>query len=308
MGNHTSLLSVTAVAVAMLAGVGAQQAPVASPQTFRVGTDLVVLDVSVLDKDRHPVRGLTTADFTVLVDEKPRPVVAFKAVDVAPPAPPEPTAPAGASWLRDVAPDVATNDHPPGRVVAILIDNYTIAEARLDASQIQTARQTALAVIDTLGPDDRAAVLFTDDRHSAQTFTTDRKGWSARRHQSCRHRSGPSPDSRHGSPAERPVRVRTLRDTAIGNVSHALASLSEQRKTIFYVGAGSLLIAPMDRYEQPTDPVIVCRRRRLEVAPRRSGRRSYRMSSSRPSIRRAGRGLVRLGARHQSGRGPARFL
>ncbi len=303
MGNHTSLLSVTAVAVAMLAGVGAQQAPVASPQTFRVGTDLVVLDVSVLDKDRHPVRGLTTADFTVLVDEKPRPVVAFKAVDVAPPAPPEPTAPAGASWLRDVAPDVATNDHPPGRVVAILIDDYTIAEARLDASQIQTARQTALAVIDTLGPDDRAAVLFTDDRHSAQTFTTDRRRLrDAIDHAVIVPDPPPIPGMDPGQNGRCECGLCAIQ--ALANVSHALASLSEQRKTIFYVSAGSLLITPMDRYDKPTDPVMVCRRRRLEVAAE-AQRQAQLSNVVIEAFDPTGLDMASsdYGARHQSGRG-----
>src|SRR5204862_1031847 len=50
--------------------------------TFRSGIDIVRLDVSVLDKERMPVRGLTAADFTVLEDGKPQPIVAFDAVDV----------------------------------------------------------------------------------------------------------------------------------------------------------------------------------------------------------------------------------
>jgi hypothetical protein len=44
--------------------------------TFRSGVELIQLDVSVLDKDRRPVQGLTAADFTVLVDGQPRPIVA----------------------------------------------------------------------------------------------------------------------------------------------------------------------------------------------------------------------------------------
>ena len=43
---------------------------------------MVRLDVSVLDKDRRPVRNLTAADFTVLEEGEPRPIVAFSAVDV----------------------------------------------------------------------------------------------------------------------------------------------------------------------------------------------------------------------------------
>src|SRR6188768_2192229 len=61
----------------------AQQPPAQPPVTFRTGVDLVEVDVSVLDKDRRPVRGLTRENFTILEDGKPRPAVAFAAVDLA---------------------------------------------------------------------------------------------------------------------------------------------------------------------------------------------------------------------------------
>ena len=50
-----------------------QQTPV-----FRTAVDLVHLDVSVLDKDRKPVRGLTAADFTITEDNKSQSIVAFR--------------------------------------------------------------------------------------------------------------------------------------------------------------------------------------------------------------------------------------
>src|SRR4051812_8540040 len=70
---------------------------------FNLATDLVRLDVSVLDKSRRPVRGLTAADFTILENGKPQSVAAFSAVNVPAPAPPS------APWMRDVAPDVRDN-------------------------------------------------------------------------------------------------------------------------------------------------------------------------------------------------------
>jgi hypothetical protein len=43
--------------------------------TFRAGVDLIQIDVSVLGRDRRPVRGLTAADFSLLEDGQPRPRV-----------------------------------------------------------------------------------------------------------------------------------------------------------------------------------------------------------------------------------------
>jgi len=83
--------------------VGLPQAPPSvnqQPPTFRTGVDIVQLDVTVLDKDRQPVRGLTADDFTILDKGKPQPIVAFSAVDV--PAPAAHVAP----WIRDAPLDV----------------------------------------------------------------------------------------------------------------------------------------------------------------------------------------------------------
>ena len=52
---------------------------------FRGGTDLVQLDVVVLDKNRHPITGLAATDFIVLEEGRPRPIQAFAPVTL--PAP-----------------------------------------------------------------------------------------------------------------------------------------------------------------------------------------------------------------------------
>ena len=46
--------------------IHAQQAPSPPQSTLRTGVDVIQLDVSALDKDRRPIRGLTAGDFTVL--------------------------------------------------------------------------------------------------------------------------------------------------------------------------------------------------------------------------------------------------
>ena len=91
-----------AIAACCLAGAALapdQSAPAPPQTTFRAGVDIVDVDVSVLDRHRLPIRGLSAADFTVLEDGKPRPIVAFSSVDL--PTRVRPTAP----WLDDIAPD-----------------------------------------------------------------------------------------------------------------------------------------------------------------------------------------------------------
>lgn len=81
MRRHLELLVALASAAVITA---AQERPV-----FRTGVEVIQLDVSVLDKDRRPVRGLTAHDFTIFEDGKPQKVLAFNAIDIPdlPPAP-----------------------------------------------------------------------------------------------------------------------------------------------------------------------------------------------------------------------------
>jgi VWFA-related protein len=129
----------------------------------------VPVDVSVLDKDRRPVRGLTAGDFTLLVDGKPRPIVAFSEVDI-----PGPEAnPTAAAWVRNAPHDVANNDLPgEGRLVVILMDGSIP-----NGAPVATAKKIAHAAIDQLGPADLAAVVrstvFSGNGRS-QGFTSDR--------------------------------------------------------------------------------------------------------------------------------------
>jgi len=60
----TRVARVTVFAMVSIALPLRAQAP--APQaTFPAGTDLVQVDVSVLDSKRHPVRGLKAEDFTI---------------------------------------------------------------------------------------------------------------------------------------------------------------------------------------------------------------------------------------------------
>jgi VWFA-related protein len=162
--------AVSAVAIVLLGLVlHAQQGP---RPTFRGGTDLVQLDVVVLDKDRHPVTGLTAEDFVVLEDGKPRPIQAFAPVTL--PAPETATTSTRAAWTRTIADDVVTNQRAEeGRLVVILMDRTIPMEG-----PTTTARAIAKGAIDALGPNDLAAIVrdtgFANDG-SQQDFTADRQ-------------------------------------------------------------------------------------------------------------------------------------
>ena len=241
----------------------AQQIPT---PIFRTDVDLVQIDVSVLDKQRHPVLGLTATDFSVTIDGEPRPVVAFKAVTLPVAAPPT------AAWMRDIASDIATNTRPAGRVIVILIDDGGFAQTdsanRQTASAARTidvadgwtrqnARTIAKTVVDQMGPDDLAAVVYTQDNRTAQAFTRDRARLLAAINGSTLNPgtnmavdAAPPAAPSGGSPVG-----GTMNDPdangmcycgvcsieAIERVSDALRSLPQQRKIILYVSVGRVV-------------------------------------------------------------------
>jgi len=131
---------------------------------FRGGVDLVHLDVTVLDKARRPVRGLAPEDFTVLDDGTPETIAAFSPVDV------KAAAPAPVAWLRDVAPDVRSNDMSDTRLFVVVLDDALIPG---DADTTKRAKQIVHDFVDKLGPTDLASIVLTGDNRSAQNFTND---------------------------------------------------------------------------------------------------------------------------------------
>jgi len=148
----------------LLAGLVSEpgQNPPSALQTFRTGVDIVQVDVSVLDRDRRPVRGLAASDFTVLEDGQERSVVAFSAIDLSAPADTTP------SWMRDVSPDVVSNIAPlEGRLVVILMDRTIRPQSQ------PLGRRIAEAAVNALGPGDLAAVIYSGPG-VPQNFTADR--------------------------------------------------------------------------------------------------------------------------------------
>jgi VWFA-related protein len=157
----TAVLAGLVAGASLMPSAGAESG--SAQVTFRAGVNLVDVEVSVLDRNRLPVAGLTAADFTVREEGQMRPIVAFTPVDlpprVLPPAP----------WMTAIAPDTHSNDFPrEGRLVVILMDR-TIAMA-----DYPEARRIAEGAVHQLREGDMAAVAWS--LHGIpQNFTADRE-------------------------------------------------------------------------------------------------------------------------------------
>jgi VWFA-related protein len=209
----------------------ADQAPSAqvTPQaTLRAGVEVVQLDVLVLDKNRQPVRGLAAADFTILEDDKPQPVVAFAAVNL-----PDRDVSA-ASWVRDIAPDVVTNRLDEERVVVILLDDFHVSS---DPSNVKYTKDIARAVVEQLGPADLAAVVYTFIESKGQDFTTDRSRLLAavdRFESSSFSSAGGTFEGLNGIPSAVCFRGECV-TAAFRNIAAALGGSPGRRKLVVYV-------------------------------------------------------------------------
>jgi len=193
--------------------------PAPAPQ-FRARVDLVHLDVSVLDKNRHPVTGLGPADFTVLENGVPQTVTVFSEVETPDPAPPK------TAWMRDVAPDVRSNaDVQQRRLFVIVIDD---AALDLDLVSVRNVKTAALRVIDGFGPSDLAAVVFTADSSRAQDFTSDRARLIA------------AVNAYHAGLRGTVANDVFFRGSAntLQSVVKVLSKLPDRRKAIIYIGQG----------------------------------------------------------------------
>jgi VWFA-related protein len=164
-------LALVVVGVACLGTVGeAQQKPAQSQPTFRSAVELVQLDVTVLDKDHHPVTDLAQSDFTILEDGKPQKSLSFASFDA--------TTALGAnavkapvSGIANVEPDVVSNELPQGRLFVLLFDDALIP---FEPKIIADAKKIGTDVVSHLEPTDRMAVVFTAANRSSQDFTNDR--------------------------------------------------------------------------------------------------------------------------------------
>jgi VWFA-related protein len=200
--------------------------------TFRSGADLVQIDVSVLDRDRVPVRGLTAADFVVREEGKPRPVVAVSEVVLPTLARDASGSTVRSGWTTAISPDIGTNQQDEARLFVIVLDDALLPH---DPRIAESAKEVGRAVVGRLTARDRAAVVFTSNATSAQGFTSDPQRLLA-----AIETFTPRGQRRYAGD------WMTLPDTngsassakTLSNVADHLVNLPGPRKTVFYVSPG----------------------------------------------------------------------
>jgi VWFA-related protein len=241
-GGATSFLRAmvcVGAGAALLAQEPARQTPQAR---FRARTELIQVEVTVLDDGRRPVQGLTTTDFTLLQDGRAQPIEAFTEIRL-----PDRVEAKTAPWTATVPPDVATNaiTEQEGRLVVILLDrSIPLGQPTI------AARKIALAAIDQLGPNDLAAVASTSGGMT-QTLTADR-GRLRRAVEASDPSTGVSADSREleeqladGNPA---LMVWTRMNDgrclcglcvmeSVTRISDAVSVAARRRKVLLFIGS-----------------------------------------------------------------------
>ena len=232
------LLVGAAIVMAVFERGSSAQQPAST--SFQSGITFVQVDVSVLDRDRMPVRGLSAADFTVKEDGRQQKIATFSEINIA-----EPEKPA-AAWMRTVAPDVRTNDVATDRrLILIVLDDGQI---RVQKSMEARVKAIGHRIVDGLGPSDLAAVVFTKINSGAQDFTGDHPALVAAIDKFAAHYNA----------ANQPITV-TGQDSgdaittegdhmgdyfnrtslsALENVVKALSLAPERRKAVVYVSVG----------------------------------------------------------------------
>lgn len=146
-------------------GVGAQSATQAQPPQFRATVDLMRVDVTVLDRrTRRPVRDLTADDFEVKVGGQVQTIQAVAQTDHAA------RATTGPAWNTSAARDVTSSElGEVGRLIVIVFD-----DSLGGAWHRQAGKKVAHAIVDQLGADDLAAVVFVNRTDRSQDLTKDR--------------------------------------------------------------------------------------------------------------------------------------
>ncbi len=125
---------------------------------FRSGVEVMEVDVTVVDGQGRPLRGLRAPEFTVTVDGQPRRVVSAEFISESSSSQPVPA----------LDPYVSNNtDRRPGRLIIIAIDRNN-----LDTHTVRQSIEPMKKFVGSLGPDDRVAIATVPPPGPMVDFTT----------------------------------------------------------------------------------------------------------------------------------------
>lgn len=146
----------------------AAQQPAAPPApqlprpAFEAETEIVLVDVNVIDRDARPVPALTAADFELQVNGQPRPIQSVQFISTVP-ADATPATPREAAASSN---DTATT----GRLLLFVVD-----EGNLRVSSSRSVLRTAQSLFERLAPGDLVGLARLPTGVGNVEFTTDRK-------------------------------------------------------------------------------------------------------------------------------------
>jgi len=175
VGARRIAVGALAIAVATATGVraaGPQQPPQQPPQqapVFRAGVDLVALDVTVVDRNGAPVKGIPAEAFTVRINGQPRAVRTLDYLEYGAGAA---TVSSGASSSNTVA--GATKASQGGRVIVILFDDLSLKPGAAEGLTIAAER-----VLASLDDDDLVGLTTTSGLGPVVSPTRDRSAITA---------------------------------------------------------------------------------------------------------------------------------
>lgn len=166
MTTRVVLATVIGASVCAAAGLAAAQAPAPrqQPPVFRTNTELVEIDVVVVDNNGERVHGLTKDDFILRDRRQPQTIETFTEVRREIERLVE-----GPRLPSTVRVDVASNTSAQaGRLVVLVLDDLHVWQGRTDA-----VREIARKIVTDLGPDSSMALIQTGGEHSTEV-TRDR--------------------------------------------------------------------------------------------------------------------------------------
>jgi VWFA-related protein len=249
--GRVALVSGVLVALTALA-LSAQQTGQTTPPVFRSVVDHVALDVVVTDGHNQPISNLTKDDFEVVEHGAHQTIADFGFVAI--PVAHRMVDPVMAARAPKI--DVATNIplSPASRAFVMVVDDLHITE-----SDIIPVKRIITEFVQSLAPDDEAAIVFTSRSDLSVDLTQDlSKLIGTADH--VRDALGFGEDALGATTARGQVigplvfeNARTS-DFVLQHVADSLAGSRFARRAIIYVSAGSVApVAPLRSGPAPTD-------------------------------------------------------